>query len=70
MKVRVDNPELLPDLIAALSRRIDTVVTQIADDAVEVSLLGSRTPEADIAELRQRVDDWGQGDAAVIDETT
>ena len=61
MKVRVDDPALLPDLLRDLSRRIDAVATQIGQDEIEVSLLGSRTTEADAAELEERLRAWGRG---------
>jgi len=67
VKVRVEDPALLPDLIADLSRRVDTIVTQIDDDEIEVSLLGSRTRDADAAELRERLRAWGRS-AATVDE--
>ena len=54
--------------MADLLRRIDAVVTQISDDDLEVSLLGSRTPDADAAELRKRLGAWGRGGAIVPDE--
>ena len=44
------------------------VVTQISADELEVSLLGSRTSEADAAELRERLRAWGRGGAIVRDE--
>jgi hypothetical protein len=58
VKVRVEDPDLLTDLMADLSRRVDAVVTQIADDEIEVSLLGSRNAGADAAELRERLRAW------------
>ena len=67
MKVRVEDPALLPDLMADLSRRVDAVITQIGDDELEVSLLGSRALDADVAELRERLRAWGRS-AAVSDE--
>lgn len=63
MKIRVDDPALLPDLMADLLRCVDTVVTQIASDELEVSLLGSRCNEADVAELEARLRAWGSGAA-------
>jgi hypothetical protein len=68
VKIRLDDPALLPDLMAELSRRIDTVVTRIGDDELEVSLLGSRASDADVAELRERLRAWGRGGATVRDE--
>jgi hypothetical protein len=65
VRIRVEDPALLPDLMADLSRRVDAVVTQVDDDQLEVSLLGSRASDAGIAELRERVKAWGRGDAIV-----
>jgi hypothetical protein len=53
--------------MADLSRRVDAVITQIGDDELEVSLLGSRALDADVAELRERLRAWGRS-AAVSDE--
>jgi hypothetical protein len=61
LRVRVHNPALLPDLMADLTERVDAIVTQTADDELEVSLLGSRTPEADAEELRARLHMWNDG---------
>ena len=66
MESRVDDPALLPDLVSVLLGRVDTVVTRTGDDELEVSLLGSRNPEADIAELETRLRAWGRG--ASVDE--
>ena len=66
VKVRVDDPALLPDLVSVLLGRVDTVVTRTGDDLLEVSLLGSRNPEADVAELEARLQAWGRG--ASVDE--
>jgi hypothetical protein len=54
--------------MADLSRCVDAVVTQVDDDQLEVSLLGSRAADADVAELRERVKAWGRGDAIVRDD--
>jgi|GEM_PF-7047230 len=61
VKVKVDDPERLPDLMAALLTRIDAVATQTAPNELEVSLLGSRNAVADVAELEQRIRRWGEG---------
>ena len=53
--------------MADLSRRVDAIVTQIDDNEIEVSLLGSRTRDADVAELRERLRAWGRS-AATVDE--
>ena len=53
--------------MADLSRRVDAVVTRIGADEIEVSLLGSRSADADFEELRQRLGAWGRGGAIVRD---
>jgi hypothetical protein len=65
MKIRIDDPTLLPDLMAELSRRIDAVVTQTGTDELEVSLLGSRSQRSNADELRERIAAWGRGNATV-----
>jgi hypothetical protein len=54
--------------MADLSRRIDAIVTQVGEDEIEVSLLGSRMPDADVAELRERLRTWGRGGATVSED--
>jgi hypothetical protein len=44
-----------------LTTCVDVIVTQTGHDEVEVSLLGSRTPEADAEELRWRLRAWSHG---------
>jgi hypothetical protein len=46
MRVRVSEPRLLPDLLEFLAARCYAVASQVGDDAIEVSLLGSFAPEA------------------------
>lgn len=55
MRIRVEDPTVLPDLAAELLRRVDTVVTQTGKDQLEVGLLGSRTTQANRAELEERL---------------
>jgi hypothetical protein len=54
--------------MADLSRRVDAVVTQTGDNELEVSLLGSRAADAEVAELRDRVRTWGRSHATVSGE--
>ena len=61
MKVKVDDPARLPDLMAALSARIDAVVTKVDDDELEVSLLGSQSQQAHAEEVKARLRAWGGG---------
>ena len=58
MRVRISRPEHLGELVAFLEREVDAVVTPVADDLVEVSLLGSYEPEAMRLELYLRLRAW------------
>jgi hypothetical protein len=55
VKIRVDDPAALPDLIEELSRRVDAVITSVGDHELEVWLLGSLTTDADHAEMEERL---------------
>lgn len=68
MKIRVDDPALLPDLVAELLERVDTIVTELDEHLIEVSLLGSRTAEADVAELRERLGAMGRSGVSILEE--
>ena len=58
MRVRLDDPNLLPDLRDALATRIDAVVAETADGELEVSILGSRREPHQRAELESRLRAW------------
>jgi hypothetical protein len=57
MRIRVENPADLPELIAVLTARVDAVVSRAAIDEIEVSLLGSRNADADVAEMEKRLEE-------------
>ena len=61
MRIRVTDPALLPDLLEFLRSRIDAVATPVADDEIEVSLLGSFNRDAMRMELYLRVRAWEAG---------
>jgi hypothetical protein len=61
MRIRVTDPALLPDLLEVLRSRIDAVATPVADDEIEVSLLGSFNRDAMRMELYLRVRAWEAG---------
>jgi hypothetical protein len=61
MRIRLSDPALIPDLIEFLRARVDAVVTQTADDEVEVSLLGSYAHGLMRMELYLRVRAWEAG---------
>ena len=55
VRIRIDDPAALPDLVEELSSRIDAVITEVGDDEVELWLLGSLTTSADRAEMEERL---------------
>ena len=55
MRIRIDDPAALPDLVEELSSRIDAVITAVGEDEVELWLIGSRTTFADRAEMEERL---------------
>jgi hypothetical protein len=55
VRVRIDNPELLPDLFALLTTGIDAIVDRLNERELEVGLLGSRTEPYARIELEHRL---------------
>lgn len=55
MRIRVDDPAALPDLVEELSSRLDAVITSVGDDEVELWLLGSVSISGDRAEMEERL---------------
>jgi hypothetical protein len=58
MRIMIDQPDLLPDLVGFLEQRGDTVVRQVDDTALEVNLLGSMSDDAMRIELDLRIGIW------------
>jgi len=58
MRLHLEHPKLLDRLVAHLRARQDAVVEPIAPDRVEVSLLGSYSEDAMVAELERRLQRW------------
>jgi hypothetical protein len=58
MRITIDQPELLPDLVEFLEQRGDTVVRQVDDTVLEVNLLGSMSDDAMRIELDLRIAIW------------
>jgi len=58
MRITIDQPDLLPDLVEFLEERSDTVVRQVDDGALEVNLLGSMSDDAMRIELDLRIGIW------------
>jgi hypothetical protein len=46
MRLRLSNPDLVPQLLQFLESRIDVVTKQVSDNEVELSPLGSYNEEA------------------------
>jgi hypothetical protein len=55
VKIRIDDPAALPDLVEELSGRVDAVITSVGESELEVWLLGSLTVDADRAEMEERL---------------
>jgi hypothetical protein len=57
MRIKIDDPAALPDLVEELASRVDAVITEVtAAGEVELWLLGSRTAAGDRAEMERRLD--------------
>ena len=61
MRLRLSDPTLVPDLIEFLHSRIDVVTDQVAENEVEVALLGSYGPDATRMMLDLLVRAWEAG---------
>lgn len=68
MRVKVSNPSLLRVLLAEFAFDANVVVTQIGDDEVEVSFLGSLNTSAQELEVELRMRAWlaAHPDAVVV----
>jgi hypothetical protein len=68
VRVKLSNPALLRGLLAEFAFDANVVVTQIADDEVEVSFLGSLNASAQQMETELRMRAWlaGHPDAIVV----
>jgi hypothetical protein len=58
MRVRVDDPELLDDLLEFLESSPNAVVERVSEEELEVSLLGSYHEDAMRMELYLRLRAW------------
>jgi hypothetical protein len=57
MRIKIDDPTALPDLVEELASRLDAVITEVTTTGeVELWLLGSRTAAADRAEMERRLE--------------
>lgn len=57
LHIRVSHPEALPDLLTALSKRVQYVVARVRPDVVAVGVLGSFA-DGGADDLRRFVRDW------------
>ena len=57
MRIRIDDPGLLPELVAFLDSRVHLVVSAESDHEVEVSVLGSFA-DGGRAELDAELEEW------------
>jgi len=64
MRLRLNDPSLIPELLDFLQSTPDVVVDVVAENEVEVSLLGSYALDAMRMELYLRVRAWEAGRAA------
>ena len=67
MRIRLDDPTRLPELVEFLETRTDAVVNVIGDDTVEVTLLGSFAVDAMRMELYLRIRAWEAAHGAVAE---
>ena len=58
MRVRISEPELLPELVDFLRTRADLVVEQLAEDEIDAGLIGSYSDEAQGMELELHLRAW------------
>ena len=58
MRLRLNDPALVPDLLEFLRSRPDVIVDVVDDDEVEVSLVGSYALDAMRMELYLRIRAW------------
>ena len=47
MRLRLSNPDLVPELLEFLESRLDMVTKRVSENEVELSLLGSYNREAE-----------------------
>lgn len=58
MRIRITSPEQLDDLAVFLSREADAAIEQVAEDELEVSIVGSYNHDAMRMELYLRLRAW------------
>jgi hypothetical protein len=68
MRIRLNDPSLMPELVEFLETRTDAVVTQEGDHEVEVTLLGSYALDAMRMELYLRIRAWEAAHGGAVAE--
>ena len=68
MRIRLNDPSLLPELIEFLETRTDAVVTELGGNEVEVTILGSYALDALRMELYLRIRAWEAARGGVVAE--
>jgi hypothetical protein len=68
MRIRLNDPSLLPELVEFLEERTDAVITEVGDGEVEVTLLGSYALDALRMELYLRIRAWEAARGGVVAE--
>ena len=68
MRISVSDPDRIPELLSFLRTRPDVVAERVDGAQVAVSLLGSRTVDANANELEQRLQGWRAANSDVRDE--
>jgi hypothetical protein len=68
MRIRLNDPSLKPELVEFLQTRTDAVVTEVGDEEVEVTLLGSYALDAMRMELYLRIRAWEAAHGGAIAE--
>jgi hypothetical protein len=63
MRLRLSNPDLVPELLEFLESRVDVVTKQVSDNEVELSLLGSYNEDAAHMTVDLLVRAWQAGRA-------
>lgn len=58
MRIELDNPDLVDDLLAYLRQRIDTIASRTGPTTIEVAVLGSDRADGMEADLTRRLDAW------------
>jgi hypothetical protein len=58
MRISVSDPDRIPELLSFLGKRPDVVAERVDGTQIAVSLLGSRTVDANANELEQRLQPW------------